>query len=274
MRLNSVSTASQVKMSKLIRPIPPIVALITDFGLNDGYVAELKLAIYKVCPEVKIIDISHNVSAGDIRSAAYLVQRAVKTLPDRAVIIGIVDPGVGSARQAVIIKTQAKILVGPDNGLFTRGIDWIMDCQVRIISAKDAEEDVISTTFHGRDLFGPVAGRLASGVKFEEVGIPGQLKATFPLRSPVSFKGLWFGEVVYIDRFGNIITDIPGNLSGDILIDRYHRIHKGENYQAIEPNRLIWLTSSDGNIEIAAKGRRADRILSLQVGARIYFQEI
>ncbi len=249
------------------------MALITDFGYLDSYIAELKLAVLEHCPDAKIIDFSHNITAHSISSASYYVQRAVRILPTGAIIMAIVDPGVGSERQAVIIQTQGKILVGPDNGIFARGIDWKDNFEVRVLSSKDVGRECLPATFHGRDLFAPIAGKLANGMNFNKIGKPGLLKNTSAPPSPIKFGKKWYGEIIHIDHFGNLITDLPGDLNGDIVVANYGRISRADFYEASDGKKPVWLKSSDDNIEIAFYKKRADIILGLKVGDKIYFIE-
>ena len=256
----------QLNQDMMINKRNPIVAFITDFGKRDSYVAEMHAILLEVCPEVKILDITHNIAPGDIKSAAYMVGRMKYRLPIGCALVAVVDPGVGTSRQAVAIKTGERYFIGPDNGVFSRLIMGSKNFKVRILDQRDLMLSEYSNTFHGRDLFTPVAGKLISGVRFESIGREGSLIDTFPAKQPLRNRDNWAGEVIYIDHFGNIITDINHCLQGKIEVGGFKDILKAENYHDQPRGEVFWLNGSGGTIEISMNGESAANHLGLEIG--------
>ncbi|MFN3821324.1 MAG: S-adenosyl-l-methionine hydroxide adenosyltransferase family protein [bacterium] len=249
----------------------PLVALVTDFGWEDPFVAEIKLQIWQVNPYIHILDITHHLPPGDIVRGAYIIGRVVERLPQRSVLLGVVDPGVGSSRQGVVIAFRERYLVGPDNGLFSYSIPWSEKFSVRILSQKDVR-NTISPTFHGRDLFAPIAARLAVGEDVESFGEEGELQNTFPPPPPVRVGKIIYGKVLYIDRFGNLATNLPASFSGTVKVKGAMIIHQVRCYADLAPGKVGWLIGSDGKIELAANRERADRILGINIGEELIFE--
>ncbi len=228
-----------------------LVGLITDFGAKDSYISELKAAYFAQTQFGRIIDISHQVATGDVESCSYLIFRASLVFPNNSIFVAVVDVGVGSERQAVIIRTNEKILVGPDNGVFSRIIDWDSDLKIRAIGWGDVDHNRRSKTFHGRDLFMPIAAKIVNGEDFCEIGTKGKLKNTFRPENPYRTNTGWRGKVLYIDKFGNIASDIPNQATGKIKLGLFDKIVYSETYSGHPEEDLFWLRGSDGCIEIA-----------------------
>jgi len=243
-----------------------LVGIITDFGLQDSYVSEIKAVIYKKCTNVHIIDITHQVASGDIAAGAYLLGRVVHSFPDGSLFVAVIDPGVGTERQAVIIRNNQRFFIGPDNGIFTRAINWNIPIDVRICTLDNVDGIEISATFHGRDLFAPLAAKLACGTTFEDIGEAGILKETFKPNQASRTDNGWQGEVVYIDKFGNIATNLPNNLSGYIKIKREINLPFAKTYSEQPVGEPLWLYGSDGCIEIAINQGHAGNTLDVQIG--------
>lgn len=229
----------------------PLVGLITNFGERDSYIGEIKAAYFAVARFGQIIDISHQISAGDIASGAYLLFRASLVFPEDSIFVAVIDPGVGSNRQAVIIRSGKRILIGPDNDVFARVINWESNFEVRVISWKDVDHNRRSTTFHGRDLFMPIAAQISCGADFRKIGVSGRLVGTFcPAKLEKTSYG-WKGRVLYVDGYGNIATDLPNQVSGKIKLGLFDKIRYSETYSIQPKGELFWLPGSDGCIEIA-----------------------
>ncbi|MDP8240363.1 MAG: SAM-dependent chlorinase/fluorinase [Candidatus Hatepunaea meridiana] len=243
----------------------PIVAFITDFGLTDSYVSEMHTVLLSICPFVRVIDVTHNIIPGDIKAGAYIVGRMSKQLPRGAIVVVVVDPGVGTKRQAVLIKSNGRYFIGPDNGVFSYIIGIKDDYIVRIIDKEDADIDSLSCTFHGRDLFTPIAGKLANGSDFELIGQFGNLKNTSPAAKPRLVGSKWIGEVVYIDHFGNIITNLPNDLTGVISVAKDKGIERAESYVDQRDNIPFFLPGSGGYIEISLNRASAASVLAVRV---------
>ncbi|MCS6958141.1 MAG: SAM-dependent chlorinase/fluorinase [Aquificaceae bacterium] len=185
-----------------------VVAIITDFGLKDGFVGAMKGVVLNINPDAQIVDISHEVEPFDVFQGAFLLKAHLSYFPKGTVFLCVVDPGVGSERLPVVVEAGDYIFVGPNNGIF----DFALESLKVGFKAYKIEKytlPVISQTFHGRDVFAPVAGHLSRGLKPQEVGSP--IEYTFHLKWEEPYReDQWLvGKVVYFDRFGNCITNIP-----------------------------------------------------------------
>ncbi|MEM3730280.1 MAG: S-adenosyl-l-methionine hydroxide adenosyltransferase family protein [Candidatus Bathyarchaeia archaeon] len=185
----------------------PIITLTTDFGLRDPYVAEMKAVILDINPNATIIDISHEVEKFNIKMGAYILASAAPYFPKGTIHVAVVDPGVGTERRPIIIEAKNSFFAGPDNGLMvlaakSQGIKRIYE-----ISNRKFMRHEISSTFHGRDIFAPAAAHLSKGVSPQEIG-PEVKDIVVPEFAQVIKRGnMLVGEVLYIDGFGNIVTN-------------------------------------------------------------------
>lgn len=186
----------------------PVITLLTDFGTEDEYVGVMKGVILSVAPEVRLVDLSHRVPPQDVRRAAFLLSNAVPYFPPDTVHLAVVDPGVGTERRPLAVRTPVGTFVGPDNGLFS----WVL-AEVAGWAAVEIREPAyrlprVSSTFHGRDIFAPAAAHLAAGLPLERLGP----RVTDPVQLPLPRleigAGVLEGEVLYADRFGNLVTSI------------------------------------------------------------------
>jgi S-adenosylmethionine hydrolase len=185
---------------------PPVVTLLTDFGVHDYYVAAVKGTVLRLAPGTQLVDISHDVAPGDIAAASFLLAAAAPAFPPGTVHLAVVDPGVGSRRRILAAETAAGLVVAPDNGLLTPLLEG---SRVHAVERQDLFLAAPGATFHGRDRFGPVAAFLARGGALAdlgpEIGDAVRLDRLPPRREP----HLLAGVVVHIDRYGNLITNIP-----------------------------------------------------------------
>jgi S-adenosylmethionine hydrolase len=193
----------------------PVVALLTDFGYQDHYVGAVKGAVLAACPGVTLVDIVHELPAHDVLSGAFSLAASYRAFPAGTVFMAVVDPGVGSARRPLALETSIETsgersgyrFVGPDNGIFTLAVAEAVSVRIHEITNTALFGPDRSATFHARDIFGPVAGRLAGGLRLEEVGPPvidPVLLALPPVRELSA--GEWEGTILHVDRFGNLIT--------------------------------------------------------------------
>lgn len=185
-----------------------IITLLTDFGQKDWYVSSLKGVILGISPGSTVIDITHEIPPGDVFAGALVLREANRYFPGGTIHVAVVDPGVGTSRRAIAAKTEKYIFVGPDNGLLSLALEGARAVEVRLIEREDLFLKPVSRTFHGRDIFAPVAGHLAKGGDFRMVGRC--LNDWVRLSLPELKRGPGFvqGTVVYVDRFGNGITNI------------------------------------------------------------------
>jgi S-adenosylmethionine hydrolase len=188
--------------------MPPVITLLTDFGTSDHYVGAMKGVILSICPEARIVDITHEVTPFSILEGAYKLAQAWKWFPSGTIHVAVVDPGVGGPRRPVIVEAGGHVFVGPDNGIFTMALADAGLCVSRQIEFGGILPVPGSTTFHGRDVFAPCAAHLAAGALADRVGtrVEGlvQLAQAVPQRKG---NGVWEGAVLAIDRFGNIVSN-------------------------------------------------------------------
>ncbi len=186
----------------------PIVTLLTDFGLEDEYVGVMKGVILSIAPQVRLVDLTHSVPPQDVRRAALILMNAAPYFPPDTVHLAVVDPGVGTERRPIAVRTGRGTFVGPDNGLFS-----FVLAEMETWTAVELREPayrlpLVSTTFHGRDIFAPAAAHLASGVPVEALGPVVNNLATLPLPRLEIGESSLEGEILYADRFGNLVTSI------------------------------------------------------------------
>jgi len=243
----------------------PIVTLLSDFGTCDSYVAEMKAAILTRAPTATLIDISHEVPPGDIRSAQYLLARSWSGFPDRTVHLSVVDPGVGSPRRAIALTSAGHRFVGPDNGLLTPVLDKAEVVQLAV-------PPEAAPTFHGRDVFAPAAARLALGEPVRDLGRPVRDPCRSSPPEPGEVEGGLQGEVVYVDRFGTLISNLPGVtlLRGEwISVNGKSVGPLRRTFADVPPGAAVAFLGSGGTIEIGVRDGSASRRLGAGMGARV-----
>lgn len=249
-----------------------LVAFYTDFGINDPYVGQLKGAVKTVNPGAELLDLSHDSSVFDVSAASYLLAKATRTLPPGTVIVAVVDPGVGSDRAAVAVRTgSGRIYVAPDNGLLTEVLAREGLVEARLIENKDLFlPGEASSTFHGRDIFAPVAGHLAGGESIQKVGPKAEKIMRLPRNTATVMPNLAKGLVIFIDHYGNILTNIPGSELSKLKTGQLLNLTiKGKpvplpflrTYAEAPDDRPFALINSDGEFEIAvSKGNAAKKL--------------
>ena len=252
-----------------------LITLTTDFGTADWFVGTMKGVIAGANPGARVIDLTHGIAPGDIRAGAFALMASCHFFPKGTVHLAVVDPGVGSARRAVAVKTADYFFVGPDNGV----LSWALARQkVRAIHLLEKAQyflKPVSRTFHGRDIFAPVAAHLSRRVALEKLGpaLPEYLCLPWP--EPRRTRGGIEGEIVCIDRFGNCITNLDGGLieqaggSASVLLGR-RRLPLVSFYQAVAPGKPVAVIGSTGFLEIAVNGGSAARRLKLKAGSAVW----
>jgi S-adenosyl-L-methionine hydrolase (adenosine-forming) len=241
-------------------PTPRLITLLSDFGLNDVYVGVMKGAIYQVNPALKIVDLTHEISPQNITAAQFSLINAYPYFPIGTVHIAVVDPGVGGTRRAIAIELTDGFLVGPDNGIFTSFVRQRSIVRaVELTNTQYWRAAEPSSTFHGRDIFAPVGAHLACEVPLEELGDPIDLSSLAELPIPASVKTAngYMGNIQHIDRFGNVITNIPGEVvrgkSWSVVVNRI-TIPGCRVYADVELSQPLALVGSHGWVEIAING--------------------
>lgn len=254
----------------------PIITLTTDFGLQDHYVSVMKAVILKISPSCRMIDVSHEIPPQDVMAGAWVVRNAAMLFPPGTVHLVVVDPGVGTERNPVALKIEDQFFVGPDNGLFSLIADAFDYQAVRLTKSKYWREQK-SNTFHGRDVFAPVAAHLAAGVPLNDLGEPVDELITYRWAVPISDKDGIQGWVVHIDRFGNLITNISADLIQSLQADLGIRIYAGNTilnnietaFASVPDGEPVAYIGSSGTLEIAINKGNAKEMLSVEKGAQV-----
>ncbi len=246
----------------------PIITLLTDFGSADHYVAEVKGVLLSRAPDATLVDVTHGITPGDVRSAAYVLGRTWHRFPAGTVHLAVVDPGVGTSRAALAVSTSNHWFVGPDNGVFTPVLHGTVVEAVALPTPENA-----SPTFHGRDLFAPAAAALSRGVPLDTLGepfagMPERLAFTEP-----HYEGKTVvGEVVYIDRFGSLVTNLTTELVPVYATLEVEDLDLGplrRTFADVTAGGLLAYIGSGGAIEIAVRNGSAARRLGVGVGGRV-----
>ena len=252
----------------------PILTLTTDFGLSDHYVGAMKGVILGICPQARLVDISHDVTPYEIPEAAYTIGQAYRYFPKKTFHVVVVDPGVGTSRRPILVEAGGQYFVGPDNGVFTM-IYAGEKHKVRAIVNSKLFREPVSRTFHGRDVFAPVAARLAKGLPPARAGklISDYLRMNFdqPLRTG---KRTWQGRILKIDHFGNIVTNLHRDQFPDLhqrqcemIIGPHHVAVLATNYAQTAPGELFLIFGSGGYLEVSSSEASAAKTIGCAVGA-------
>jgi S-adenosylmethionine hydrolase len=249
-----------------------VVALLSDFGLRDGYVAQMKGTILKLCPDAIIMDISHDVERHNIPMGSFILETTAPYFPKDTIHVAVVDPGVGSARKAIVIESNTAIFVGPDNGLMARASEQLGLKSIFEIRENELQGSRVSSTFHGRDVFAHTAGLLASGRKPEEVGPKVSQLERLNLTTPkLSGKSL-ICHVLHVDVFGNVVTNveeklvqrIPVRFGETVEIRSWTRKLQAQyvrSYSEVDMGDMALLLGSQGFLEIAIReGSARDKL--------------
>jgi S-adenosylmethionine hydrolase len=253
----------------------PIITLTTDFGDSSPYAAVLKGVILSVNPAARVLDLSHRIRPQDVRHASYFLATAVPYFPPGTTHVCVVDPGVGSERAALYAETGGHRLVGPDNGVFTGVFRHAHPAAVRHLTEGRFWRPSVSDTFHGRDIFAPVAAHLSLGIDPAELGPSQPHPVLLPSHSAVTFGNRWQGEVQFVDDFGNLITNIPADgvrsLPARVSVagESPHPIRWVRTYSEAAAGELVSLFSSDGFFEVAEVNGNAASRLGVREGAMV-----
>ena len=245
-----------------------IITLTTDFGYSDPFSGLIKGVIYKICPGAKIVDLTHNIPPQDIWSANFILSASYNYFPKGTIHLCIVDPGVGSLRKPLLIETRNCFFIGPDNGLFTSIIENEKIVRIVELTEKKYWLKTISQTFHGRDIFSPVAAYLAKGIPSKSFGkaIKKENLVRLPVNSLIKNKNSYTGIVQYIDHFGNLITNIPHHnvpkkIRGKIknfnfqgLVSSYSEV------KTTSANKLFVIRGSSGYLELFVNKGNAAKV--------------
>jgi S-adenosyl-L-methionine hydrolase (adenosine-forming) len=262
--------------------VTSVITLLTDYGLEDGYVAACHGVIAGIAPSARVIDVCHLIPSGDVRRGAAILAQTIPYLPE-GVHIGAVDPGAGGARRAVAVEAGGRVFIGPDNGL----LSWAVAACGGVSAAYELRDSghflhPVSPTFHGRDVFAPVAARLCTGLRPAELGpeVPPERLVSLPKPTSVLREGAVDGEVVSVDGYGNTQLSIAagdlealglrvGDTLGVSLGRRRLSMPYRETYAAVPPGELVAFADSAGLIAIAVNSGDAAQRLGLPPGAHV-----
>jgi hypothetical protein len=251
----------------------PLITLTTDFGLRDPFVGIVKGVIATRAPGVRVVDVTHGIPPQDVVAGALVLRHAVPYFPRGAVHVAVVDPGVGSARRALCLETDVGCFVGPDNGLLTLAAPPGRVRRAVVLTEERFFLSPRSATFHGRDVFAPVAAALATGTDVDALGPPCSDPLPSPVPEPVVEAHRAHGEVVYVDRFGNLTTNVPDGP----LLRRARRVRVGDvtldavspSYAAVPVGAPVAVVNSWGLLEIAVRDGAARTALGCGRGAPV-----
>jgi S-adenosyl-L-methionine hydrolase (adenosine-forming) len=254
----------------------PVVTLLTDFGERDGYVGILKGVVLKFAPTARLVDLSHEIPPQEIPSAALVLESAVRFFPPKTVHLAIVDPGVGSDRRPIAIETEDFFLVGPDNGVLAPAAAVSPVKGMCELDRRELHLPEVGRTFHGRDVFAPIAARLATGMPLASVGRA--IERIEPLDIPTAKareNGEIEAQVLHVDRFGNVVLNLDARDLGDyraedvsVTIGAVRIQGISSHYAAVNEGRPLLLWNSWGRLEIAVRNGSASRQLRVRNGDR------
>ena len=250
-----------------------MIVLLTDFGTKDYFVGAMKGAILSINKRANIVDITHQVPPQDVLSASFTLRACYRDFPKKTIFVAVVDPGVGSNRKAILCETADYYFIAPDNGLLSFIFDEAIDFRVYELTNEKFFKHPISHTFHGRDIFAPVAAHLSNGIKANEFGneIRDFVRLEESKPRKVSDKEIE-AAIIHIDRFGNLITnltqkDLPQNFTLKINGKKIEKIR--DFFAEAEKGELFIIMGSAGFLEVAAFQDSAVNILSAKIGQKI-----
>ncbi|PYO74293.1 MAG: hypothetical protein DMD64_04465 [Gemmatimonadetes bacterium] len=242
-----------------------IVTLLSDFGTVDSYVAEMRGVLSTYAPKATLVDITHDVSPGDVRAAQYILSRTWMFFPEGTIYVAVVDAGVGTERRVLGATRFGRYFLAPDNGLLS-----FLSLNATFISIPVLPE--AAPTFHGRDVFAPAAGVLANGGSFESLGSAITDPLYLPLPIPKTDGDAVVGEVLHVDRFGTLVSNIAPNALKPGASIQVGGVDVGplrRTFADVAAGALLAFTGSGGTVEIAVRDGSATRMLGLGVGAEV-----
>jgi len=261
----------------------PIITLLTDFGLGDTYVASMKGVILNICPDARLVDLSHLVPPQDVRAGAFLLVSASRDFPAGTIHLAVIDPGVGTDRRGLVIRADDYFFVGPDNGLFSLALREASGWEAFSLERPVYWRTTISKTFHGRDIFAPTAAHLAMGVPAEALGPP-CIPEIASWADVVHKEEELLGEIIHIDHFGNAVTNVNratlerfasgprvtvriGGLTLSAMVDTYGDLEAGNLIALIGSSNFLEIAITQGNAAKTCGLRRGDPVCIVRKGS-------
>lgn len=260
----------------------PIITLTTDFGLHDPFVGIMKGVILNIVPDVELVDITHQIDPQNVLQAALVLQAAHSYFPDKTVHLVVVDPGVGSGRRPIAARIGDFSFVAPDNGVLTP-ILKADDCRTFELTEQQYFLETISSTFHGRDIFAPAAAWAARGTDLSQMGRPIDDPLILDLPDPVFQNGILTGQIIYIDRFGNLMSNISGEMLNRHIQHPEKLVVKigpkqirgmSSSYSQCHAGEIGGLLNSWNNLEIFCREGDASALLKCGIGEKIIVTDI
>jgi S-adenosyl-L-methionine hydrolase (adenosine-forming) len=249
------------------------IALLTDFGLRDQYVGSLKCVIHSITPSATVFDLTHEIGPQNIREAAFVLGAIYPYAPRGTIFVVVVDPGVGSKRQAICVKTDRAYLVAPDNGVVSMALELTKKYEARFITNERFFVKPVSSTFHGRDIFSPVAARLSRQNIFKSLGPKAKKINLLRIPKAVRKGNRVVGEVIYVDRFGNAISNINLQLSPSgkgkvrhISLQETHQVPLRSFFSEARVHELLAVWNSNQQLELAVREGSAAAKYGVKVG--------
>jgi S-adenosylmethionine hydrolase len=255
----------------------PVIALLTDFGSRDHYAGAMKGVALTICPDATLVDITHDIPAHDVLTGALELAASFKYFPQGTIFVAVVDPGVGSARRGMAAEAGGYRFVAPDNGVLTLALKEAPPKKVVELTERKYARPTVSRTFEGRDRFAPAAAWLAKGIELGALGRPLASWHQLDVPQPVADERRLAGEVLRIDRFGNLVTNIDRALferfarggAIDITLDKHQIDRLVATYAEVAPGAVCALFGSSDHLEVAANGGSAAARLGVGRGARV-----
>lgn len=253
----------------------PAITLLTDFGAADGYVPAMKGVIASIAPDARVEDAGHDIAPGDVAGAAFALLRYALVYPAGTVHVAVIDPGVGSERRGIAAEADGRFLVGPDNGVLSHVLRAAERVRVVALEERAYFRESVSPTFHGRDVFAPVAAHVANGVALEEFGPQVTDAVYLEWPEPAQDGGEISGVVMHVDRYGNLITNMPAELAppgaavrvGELIVGRVQR-----TYADVAEGEVVPLIGSLDLLEISVRDGSAAQLLRAGVGSPVWVQ--
>jgi S-adenosylmethionine hydrolase len=251
-----------------------IVAVTTDFGLRDPYVGIMAGVMLGINPQARIVDVTHHVAPQDVAHGSFVLANAAKAFPRGTVHLAVVDPGVGSKRRAIALRTSQQLFVAPDNGLLSDILDSASEFEAVELSNSHYFRPEVSHTFHGRDIFAPVAAHLSRGVDLDALGPRATDLIRLRSSQPEQREEGITGQVRFVDHFGNIVTNIPAALitddAAEIALGEVRIQGLANAYETAAEGRPLAIINSYGLLEIAVRGGNAAARLGARRGTSVY----
>jgi S-adenosyl-L-methionine hydrolase (adenosine-forming) len=253
-----------------------VIALMTDFGYKDGFVGTMKGVILTINPNVELIDLTHTISSHNTLEASIVLRTSYHFYPKGTIFLVVIDPGVGSTRRSILVETEKYFFIGPDNGALSFALENEKIKKIVELTNKKYFLQDVSNTFHGRDIFAPVAAQLSKGVPISKFGEPTKEYKKFTILSPRIHRHGVSGKVIYTDHFGNLVTNISGGMVQKLALRKMvikikdYKIEKlSSSYAASAPGQILAIVGSNDCLEIAVNQGNASQIMKAKEGTEI-----